>query len=264
MAQVTGEIAELSAVLRRQYLQTLGIVQYVSRDLQLVAEGESSIAIAQQTAPTGSPSERINLDQNTVVTAKAKSATKVRADTVESATAVGEISENIAVKFALWQPTAELLVCSSVEGSLPGPEQIQLLGNILLAMGQGNGHLPQMDIAQWPPYANARADEAEVREFLLTLIQARVDSKSAKMLLLLGDAAADWLLSAAQKAALANGQVDIFPQVTALLLPSLQEMIEQPQRKRDAWQTVRFLSPLRTVNKAAATGETANKIPPVC
>ena len=116
---------------------------------------------------------------------------------------------DIAVKFALWQPTDEVLVCSSVEDSLPDPEQILLLGNILQAMGQGSGQLPQMDIVEWPPYSNASGDTDEVREFLATLIRARINSKSAKTLLLMGDAASQWLLTTAEKAAAANGQVVI-------------------------------------------------------
>ena len=133
---------------------------------------------------------------------------------------------------------------------MPDPEQILLLGNILLAMGQGAGQLPQMDIVEWPPYPNARGDSDEVREFLATLIKARIDSKSAKTLLLMGDAAAEWLLTSDEKAATANGQVSIFGQITALLVPSLREMIEQPSSKRKTWQTIRFLSPQRHVHKA--------------
>jgi uracil-DNA glycosylase len=127
----------------------------------------------------------------------------------------------IELRLALWQPSDELLVCSSVEDSLPDPEQILLLGNILQTMGQGSSQLPQMDVVEWPPYPNMAGGESEVREFLATLIQARIDSKSAKIILLLGDAAAQWLLTPEQQAGVTNGQVDVFGQVTALLVPSL-------------------------------------------
>ena len=117
-------------------------------------------------------------------------------------------------------------------------------------MGQGNGPLPQMDIVQWPPYPNVSGDSVEVRDFLATLIRARISSKSVKTLLLMGDTANDWLLTVTEKAALANGQVSVFDQVTALVVPSLKEMIEQPLSKRKTWQTIRFLSPQRHVHKA--------------
>ena len=107
-----------------------------------------------------------------------------------------------------------------------------------------------MDVVEWPPYPNARGDSDEVREFLATLIKARIDRKSTKTLLLMGDAAAEWLLTRDEKTATANGQVSIFGQITALLVPSLKEMIEQPSSKRKTWHTIRFLSPQRQVHKA--------------
>lgn len=255
---------------RNQYLQTLGVVQYVPRDVPLVS-------ILAQPAPETSGSITLANEINVNTTSKASSVPIAgTAESLEAKTKsmaelsniglegpskalgvnVGDIAletsepSNIAVKFALWQPTDDVLVCSSVEDSLPDPEQILLLGNILLAMGQGNGPLPQMDIVQWPPYPNVSGDSVEVRDFLATLIRARISSKSVKTLLLMGDTANDWLLTVTEKAALANGQVSVFDQVTALVVPSLKEMIEQPLSKRKTWQTIRFLSPQRHVHKA--------------
>jgi hypothetical protein len=67
---------------------------------------------------------------------------------------------------------------------------------------------------------------------------------------LLGDPASQWLLSEQQRGAVSNGQVDILGQVTALLVPSLQDMIDKPECKRQTWQTIRYLSPMRQVHKA--------------
>ena len=258
--------------LHHQYLQTLGVVQYVPRDLPLVsivaqpfvaAEAVSSAAslINFDAAPeTISTSVNTPISSSTPESLEAMTKSMAELSNLNNKVKPGikeagprlepEAPSSIAVKFALWQPTDDLLICSSVEGSLPDPEQILLLGNILLAMGQGAGQLPQMDIVEWPPYPNARGDSDEVREFLATLIKARIDSKSAKTLLLMGDAAAEWLLTSDEKAATANGQVSIFGQITALLVPSLREMIEQPSSKRKTWQTIRFLSPQRHVHKA--------------
>ena len=258
-----------------QYLQTLGVVQYVPRDLPLVSIVTQPSVAAEAVSAAAAASE-INFDSTSEPISTAISSTP---ESLEAKTkSMAELSDlnldskvpgikvpgikaaeprlepeapsTIAVKFALWQPTDDLLICSSVEGSLPDPEQILLLGNILLAMGQGAGPLPQMDIVEWPPYPNARGDSDEVREFLATLIKARIQTKSAKTLLLMGDAAAQWLLTSDEKAATANGQVSIFGQITALLVPSLKEMIEKPSSKRKTWQTIRFLSPQRQVHKA--------------
>lgn len=263
----------MANALHNQYLQTLGVVQYVPRDLPLVSIVAQPVVSTEVASSSDSlidfdaAPETISTSVNSQVSstpesleAMTKSMAELSNLNLDNKIKPGikaaepkqeqEAPSSIAVKFALWQPTDDVLICSSVEGSLPDPEQILLLGNILLAMGQGAGQLPQMDIVEWPPYPNARGDSDEVREFLATLIKARIDSKSAKTLLLMGDAAAEWLLTNDEKAATANGQVSIFGQITALLVPSLREMIEQPSNKRKTWQTIRFLSPQRHVHKA--------------
>jgi hypothetical protein len=156
----------------------------------------------------------------------------------------------IELQLALWQPTDDLLVCSIVDGSLPDPHQIQLLSNILVAMGQGQGNLPQVELAQWPPYPNAAGAEPEVREFLTTVIQARLGAKQSKMMLILGIKTASWVLTEEQLSRITNGQTDVFDQIIGLVVPSLEEMIEDPESKRKTWNTIRFLSPSNKLNQS--------------
>ena len=247
----------MTNALRNQYLQKLGIVQYVSKDLPLVAaapamldgtELDGTEIIGQPVASETNTSDlqkksmaelvNLGLEKNTESTPAIP--------VVSSAT---ESHTDIELKFALWQASETVLVCTAIEEQLPDPQQILLLGNILIAMGQEVGQLPQMDLVEWPPHPNMQGDEAEAREFLATLIKARINSKQTEIVLLMGDAAAQWLLTDQQKAAVTNGQVDIVDQVTALLLPSLQAMIDKPECKRQTWQTIRYLSPLRHVHK---------------
>jgi hypothetical protein len=271
----------MSQALRNQYLQQMGIVQYVGKDLPVVAQApvsqpstaaqglqpsapenlppvESSVESPAESSAAGSMGARVN-----ALLREKSMAELVNIGLEDSAEAVAPLAStpaqpseqvtpasDIQLRLALWQPTAELLVCSSVEDSLPQPEQILLLGNILRAMGQGAGPLLQMELVEWPPYPNMSGDEAEVREFLATLIKARIDSSATKILLLLGDTAPQWLLTQEQLATVANGQVEVFGQITALLIPALSTMIQQPDCKRDAWQTIRYLSPQRHVHKA--------------
>ena len=61
---------------------------------------------------------------------------------------------------------------------------MQLLTNILNAVGCGIHRLTQMDLVEWPPYPNADGDEDEVREFLATLLQAKLTAKPVKYILL--------------------------------------------------------------------------------
>ena len=260
----------MSGARHNHYLQTLGIVQYVSKDLPLVSIAQASAKGAESARLVlGTVDEdRTDLTDESTDTSmgaalnsidlSAKSTPRVSGFDIDTKPKLPRVKmpvtepqplSNVAAKFSLWQPTDDLLVCGSVDEALPDPEQIILLGNILVAMGHGNGHLPSMDIIEWPPYPNATGDIVEAKEFLGTLIRARIDSKSAKLLLLMGAGAAEWLLSAEEKASVTNGQVSIYDQVTALVVPSLADMIAQPQRKREVWQTIRYLSPLRVVNK---------------
>jgi hypothetical protein len=253
--------------LRNQYLQKLGIVQYVGKDLPVVAPAAAQVSgVAPEIGQSGgadkqrrSMAELVNIglgDKPPKVTTPSESpeseaqtlipqqeSKPAKAETLQSA-------EDINLKFALWQASEKLLVCSSIDEQLPDPSQILLLDNILLAMGQGYGPLPQMEMVEWPPHANMKGDEAEVRGYLATMLKARIDSKGIQLVLLLGDPASQWLLNEQQRGAVSNGQVDILGQVTALLVPSLQDMIDKPECKRQTWQTIRYLSPMRQVHKA--------------
>ena len=252
----------MTHALRNQYLQKLGIVQYVGRDLPVVAPAAvSPVATPQVSQPISTEKQQKSMAELVNIGLEGKPQVGMRSDVMSASLApqkgsVGaevesiEPEENIALKFALWQASEKLLVCSSIDEQLPDPAQILLLDNILLAMGQGGGQLPQMELVEWPPHANMQGDEAEVRGFLATMLKARIESKGAELVLLLGDLAAEWLLDKEQRGAVSNGQVDIFGQVTVLLVPSLQAMIDKPEYKRQTWQTIRYLSPMRLVHKA--------------
>jgi hypothetical protein len=180
----------------------------------------------------------INFDEP-AVTKKAPTAEPVVSGTPGSKAP----TELIDVKFSLWQPNSEVLVCSGVEGALADSDQMQLLTNILNTVGCGIHRLPQMDLVEWPPYPNADGDESEVREFLATLLQARLKTRPVKHLLLLGEAAADWLLSPQQRSEQSGfGSLALTSETTALLVPSLSSMIDTPQLKASAWTVLKSVS----------------------
>jgi len=245
---------------RGYYLKTLGIDEYLPRDLSK----DNAIPEVEvfETAPIKTRVDRI---------AKQASAEQVTGSFGTSSEPVAEFPHtkaeslravvdslgkksdpivNIELQLALWQPTDELLVCSVVDRSLPDPNQIQLLSNILVAMGQGQGNLPQMELAEWPPYPNAAGAEPEVREFLLMVIQARLDAKKSKMMLMLGMKTASWILTGEQLSKITHGHIDVFNEIIGLVVPSLDEMIEDPQSKRKTWNTIRFLSPAIKLNQS--------------
>lgn len=231
--------------LQHHYLQTLGIVQYVPRDTvykDIEAPGDTETkpenAATQPEPPTVKPVNKpvdvaalVNLDLDakpaTEVSGKASKAVPI-SSTIEDS----QPATNIQVKLSLWQATGDLLVCTLVEGDLADRAEMELLTNILNAIGCGIKQLPQMELVEWPPYPNAPGDEAEVREFLAMLIEARLAKNPVKSVLLLGDGAANWLPNP-----------DAEQQISRLQIPSLGEMIAQPQLKAVAWQRLQSLLP---------------------
>ena len=99
--------------------------------------------------------------------------------------------------------------------------------------------LPQFDIVNWPPHPSMSGDEADARGFLSTLINSKLASKPTKTALFLGDLTQDWLLSEEQKDNIIDGAAELSKSVTALLIPSLQNMLNQPETKRKAWNIIR-------------------------
>jgi len=244
--------------LHHQYLQTLGISQYVPRDVvyEDVAVSESDRAVAKIDVQTPSAEPAVKVAKKPVDIAALvnlglddnKDSKKNRPAKPKVAVAKPPVIEDtpqtaIEVSFSFWQVSDELLVCSAVEGALADTEQMQLLTNILNAIGCGISRLPQMDLVEWPPYPNAPGDESEVREFLGTLLNARLAKKPIKSILLLGDSAANWLLSSDLNEQKESGRVALSEQTTALLLPSLSSMIENPQQKAVAWKLLQLLLP---------------------
>lgn len=239
---------------RDYYLKTLGIDEYLPKDL--VADNEMPVVEVLETA-FNEPSKDVKIEpisaeqllgsfdvssdpSRVLEQAKTQPVSEVAVDPLGGKP---DPTVRIELQLALWQPTDELVVCSLIDQSLPDPDQIQLLSNILVAMGHGQINLPQMELAQWPPYPNAAGGEPEAREFLTTVIQARLEAKNSKMMLVLGMETARWILTEEQTANISNGQTNVFNEIVGLVIPSLEEMIEDPQSKRKAWNTIRFLSP---------------------
>ena len=235
--------------LQHHYLQTLGIVQYVPRDTvykDIEAPGDIETkpenAATQPEPPTSKPANKpvdvaalVNLDLDAKPSAQVSKTTPVKAPRQPPQSAPQEDSQaasNIEVKLSLWQATGDLLVCTLVEGDLADRAEMELLTNILNAIGCGIKQLPQMELVEWPPYPNAPGDETEVREFLAMLMEARLAKNPVKSVLLLGDGAANWLQT-----------LDAEQQTSRLQIPSLGEMIAQPQLKAVAWQRLQSLLP---------------------
>ena len=147
-------------------------------------------------------------------------------------------TDKLILQFVLWQPTDELLIVTAVDHELPDSQQLELLNKIVIAIDNQVSGLPQFDSVNWPPHASMQGGEQEAREFLSTLISTRLAAKPTKLLMLLGESAQHWLLSSEQKNSIEDDLVQINSDVTALIAPTLNDMLSQPQSKRLTWQAI--------------------------
>lgn len=241
---------ESSTKLRDHYLQTLGIVQYVPRDLVQEAVVDSSVGespVVENTAITQplESAETTSSQQSTIEAllhsdaddkdANLKKPVKAieRSDKIQQQT-----DKLLTLQFVFWQPTDELLIATAVDHELPDTQQLKLLAKIVTAIDNQVSGLPQYDSVNWPPHSSMQGGEQEARDFLSTLINSRLAAKPTNLLLLLGESARDWLLSAEQKNSVKDGLAPMNADVTALIAPTLNQMLSQPQAKRQTWQAI--------------------------
>lgn len=240
---------ESSTKLRDHYLQTLGIVQYVPRDLVQEAVVDSSVEenpVVENSAITNpvESAETTSSQQSTIeallhndaddkdANLKKPVKAKERSDKIQQQT------DKLTLQFVFWQPIDELLIATAVDHELPDSQQLKLLSNIVAAIDNQVSGLPQFDSVNWPPHASMQGGEQEAKEFLSTLINSKLAAKPIKLLILLGESAQDWLLSEGQKSSVRDGLAPMKSDVTALMAPSLSQMLSQPQSKRLTWQAI--------------------------
>ena len=213
--------------IRNQYLETLGIVQYRPKEISV-----DSLQVETQVSESPEPK---STDISAVIAAVSNESPQPV--TVE-ASPQSPVSKDLALTCVFWQPNDKLLVATVIDDQLPDQSQISLLKNILRSIDQKVVSLPQFDAVNWPPHPSMAGDESDAREFLSTLINSKLASKPTQTALFLGDLSQQWLLSDSQKDQVINGTVSLSQSVTALLIPSLQTMLNQPEAKRKAWNII--------------------------
>lgn len=239
-----AENQETSTKLRDHYLQTLGIVQYVPRDLIPEVVVDSSVEERPEENTVFVKSLESESSQQSTIEALLNDDNQNAAVIKKSATAFKspekhqQQTDKLILQFVLWQPTDELLIVTAVDHELPDSQQLELLNKIVIAIDNQVSGLPQFDSVNWPPHASMQGGEQEAREFLSTLISTRLAAKPTKLLMLLGESAQHWLLSSEQKNSIEDDLVQINSDVTALIAPTLNDMLSQPQSKRLTWQAI--------------------------
>ncbi len=241
------EAYQVNNGLRDYYLKAFSIVQYVPKTEEAsvpeYAAGDANAVLKpSEQAPSVDPVLRLNKAKPPSDLVDAKDIGLLHAGEVmgllPEGPLISAVETAIEVKFGLWQPAPELLVLIDIALGLPNSEQLELLKNLLLAVDIRAHNLAAMDIVEWPPLPNMEGNEAQVREFLSTLIDTRIAQSATCKLLLLGELTCYWVMSLEHLEQLRDGRFQRSDGIILETLPSLQEMLQEPQQKRRAWQVL--------------------------
>ena len=140
-----------------------------------------------------------------------------------------------------------LLIDEGLPGDINPAEYLQLLQNIVFAVGAGKQQL-FIDAFVWPMVRNSHSQidqsETAARQTLEAFIAKQIDQLSTRYILVMGDTAAQYLT----QQTLPIGEFVQHPQLTAQLLRtrSAYPLLSDASRKREVWQD---LQPLYRVLK---------------
>lgn len=154
---------------------------------------------------------------------------------------------------SLWRVSDDLMVVDSRHAELALPTE-PLLANILFALGLPRQPLPRAEVLRWPMYDHRLAPkgEAAARETVLAMLEGKLEAQPARYLMLMGAEACHFVLPA--ELLPENGDVDVSYeamqgkapviealQATAIVVPSLCDMLQQPELKAVTWRSIQPL-----------------------
>ncbi len=158
--------------------------------------------------------------------------------------------EQIRFSLALWHVGNLQVIDSRKQGdALPTDA---LLANILIALGCLESHLPKVEMLHWPMVETAQDNGwRAAKEMVHGFLDGRLMAKPVSHILLFGQDAYQSVLGEAcdvegdeasfLKAQYTAVHVDAFD-TTAIILPSLADILRQPASKRDVWRSLITLS----------------------
>lgn len=247
-------MTSLPELRRREYLQAMGITQFVPRWILPGARQSAQLEPPlEPPPPVTAPAEEIAAPAapralETVVTGLVDTlvpARKGRPSTAGKPLAPAEeksIDAAAAPHFALsiWRPCAALMVIDTRPSGQALPTDA-LLHNILRAKGLAAAPAAA-DVLRWPPLAGQATDTwAAAREMTLAFLQARLELQPAAYLWLLGESAYRAVVAEVKPYSESLGQALNLESLgtLALVLPSLSDMLRQPQLKAITWSAIR-------------------------
>jgi hypothetical protein len=236
---------------RREYLQAMGITQYVPRWILPGAKLSARIEapVAEPPSPEAEPLLKPAVPTaprvlETVVTGlvDALAPTQKSRVVAEEKLPAAARSSEMAPRFSLsvWRPSAALMVVDTRPDGQALPTDA-LLHNILRAKGIEFGPASP-DVLRWPPLAGQGMDTwAAAREMTMAFLQVRLERQPASYLWLMGENAYRAAVADDRPYVEALGQALNLETLgtLALVLPSLSDMLRQPHLKAITWSAIR-------------------------
>lgn len=157
-------------------------------------------------------------------------------------------TETIRFSLSVWRINHDIMVIDTRQPATALPTD-RLLQNILRSIGCHLAQLPPSDILRWPLFKDDSLShpEDEARAMVQAYVSAQVSKAPIKTLLLLGHDAVRFTLDVGDDSqhfyhehkggALLQEQW----QSTALIAPSLIDMLQEPLQKRITWQALQTL-----------------------
>lgn len=251
IAANTAPLANPAAVVSR-VTPAAGLAQVTAA----VADVTAQVSVAPRVAAATPAVPPVAVTETLAALAEpAVTAVKPTAETVINSLGVAAETDP---QFALsmWRASDDLLVIDSRQAQLALPTE-PLLANILLALGLRQP-LPRAEVLHWPMYDHPLAPkgEAAAKETLMALLEARLEQQPVSYLLLMGAEACHYILPdellpadspqppASCQALLGKAlRLDAL-KATAIVVPSLSDMLQQPDLKATTW---RAIQPLRQI-----------------
>ena len=148
--------------------------------------------------------------------------------------------ENISFTLACWQVSDEVLVINGfAHGERVNRTQLELLANIVRAIGHLSSSLPAAELIEWPPSLKsspgAESTLAGAKTQLSMFLLGRQQVRPYRWLLAMGDEPARLLAQDDGASPAEAGSAE------TLFIPSLQSMLAEPLCKREVWQALRHL-----------------------
>ena len=243
---------------RNWYLGALGVVRYIPRDSadvvdELPAPEQPGVEVAVKQSISGSVtlSPLSTTDPESTATAKPDELQRTKATAgpaisgknAPTTDASDDTNDNKAVQFrlAFWQPSDQLTVLSSMPPRIrPSQAQHGMLANLLRAIHQLPGELPQVELLDWPLSPGGDSSLRGARELLSAFLDVKSQLRSFQYVLLMGEMVAN--LAQSDRLLPVGAKVPLSCNAQGIVTHSLYDMDRDTSLKKPTWEAIRFLS----------------------